>query len=460
MSRLLAEGSSETSRLGEEDALDTSRLIAEGSLHGSRLISDVNELAGRIGSRGTGTAGERAAADYVAGQLAALGLPVSRTEFRATSSQNAFPAASAVLALMAVALYRLGGVPGRWIAAGLALAAGPLLWRAIRLSGNLLQPLLPKVCSGNVVGFVAPGRKSPPHHEPAAGHQSVAQVVLLAHLDTNRTRLAWRSGAVRWLEPMTWLTLGMLGLLGLIYACGALVGSLTGPMDAAGWAWYASLLPAAYATGMLVTLTRDEMTPFSPGAHDNAASVAVALETARGLVERPLESTEVVLAFTGAEETDHAGLYALLGQEHRALRAAAFVGLEGLGSGRLVYLAQQGLCDHVRPDPGLLAVVEKAAARRPDLMARPGRLTEEDDVTILRRRGYRAICIAGCDPATGTLPRWHRPDDTAESVSPEFLWRSASFVRTVLDEIDGAHRGAPPSCAPVVAQKESVCELS
>jgi len=414
----------------------------------NRLLADVRELADRIGPRGTGTRAERAAADFIAGRLEALGLPVSRREFRATFSQNAFPLASAVLALVAVSVYPLGGAAGRWVAAGLALAAGPLLWRAIRLSTNALRPLLPRVSSGNVVATVEPRRRR------------ARRVVLLAHLDTNRTRLAWRSGAVRWLEPMTWLTLAMLGLLGLLYAIGAVAGSLAQTPGGSGWVWPASLLPAAYALGMLVTLLRDERTPFSPGAHDNAASVAVALETARGLARRPLETTEVQLAFTGAEETDHAGLYALLRDDPEALREAAFIGLEGLGSGRLVYLTRQGLCDHVRPDPGLLAVVETVAARRPDLMAEPREMTEEDEVTTLIRRGHRAICLAGCDPLTETLPRWHRSDDTADSVSLEFLQRAAGFVRAVLDELDGAERRADQDGVRAGIRKELTCAPS
>ena len=411
----------------------------------NHLLADVSELADRIGPRGTGTPGERAAADYVAGRLDALGLAVSRREFCATSSQNAFPLASAVLALIAVAVYPLGGAGGRWVAAGLALAAGPLLWRAIRLSTNALRPLLPSVSSGNVVATAEPRRR------PAR------RVVLLAHLDTNRARLAWRSGAVRWLEPMTWLTLAMLGLLGLLYAIGALAETLAPAAGASGWVWPASLLPAAYALGMLITLLRDERTPFSPGAHDNAASVAVALETARGLAQRPLDTTEVQLAFTGAEETDHAGLYALLRAEPEELREATFIGLEGLGSGRLVYLTRQGLCAHVRPDPGLLAVVEAAAARRPDLMAEPREMTEEDEVTTLIRRGYRAICLAGYDPLTETLPRWHRSDDTAETVSREFLQRAVGFVRAVLDELDGAERRADQDGVRAGVPEELTC---
>ena len=42
------------------------------------MLSHVRKLAGEIGPRGTGTPGEAAAADFVAGRISALGLPVER----------------------------------------------------------------------------------------------------------------------------------------------------------------------------------------------------------------------------------------------------------------------------------------------------------------------------------------------------------------------------------------------
>jgi hypothetical protein len=61
----------------------------------------------------------------------------------------------------------------------------------------------------------------------------------------------------------------------------------------------------------------------------------------------------------------------------------------------------------------------------------------EDEVGTLRRKGYRAICIAGRDPETGTLPHWHRPDDTADTVSAEFMGRAADYVLEFLKGLDG-----------------------
>ncbi len=381
------------------------------------MLEDVIALADRIGPRGTGTPGEAAAGEYVAQRLSELGLTVERQTFRAVASQNAFPMAVSLTALLAVIIYPLGGPLTRWLAAGLAAGAAFMFWRAIVHSDSPLGFFLPHVQSSNVLTRL----ESRP--------QPDRRVVILAHLDTNRCRLAWQSSAVRSLEPLTWLTSGMLVLLAGFYLAGAVLG---GPP----WAWWGSLLPAAYTLGIVVTLWRDERKPFTRGAHDNASSVAVALEIATRLREEPLARTAVWLAFTGAEETDHAGVKALLRQHGMELREAAFIGLEGVGSGDIVYLTREGLCLPYFPDPGLAALAGRVAVRRPDLGVGAAQMTIEDEVRTLRNRGLRALCIAGRDPATGTLPHWHRPDDTAETVSPEAMQRAADFVMAVLRELD------------------------
>jgi hypothetical protein len=390
------------------------------------MLADVHALAAGIGPRGTGTSGEEAAAGYVSGRLAGLGLPADAQFFRAVASQNAFPLAICVVALLAVAIYPLGGGLGRWVAALLGLSTAPLLWKTIRTSDNPLRLFLPQVNSRNVLARI----------EPRGTLRQ--RLVILAHLDTNRCRMAWQSSASRFLEPLTCLTLAMLSSLGTLYLGGALLAVQSSALIDGDRLWLISLIPAAYVGGMIITLWRDERTPFSRGAHDNAASVAVALEVASRLAAHPMEYTQVWLVFTGAEETDHSGLYALLRQHNPALRQAAFIGLEGLGSGALVYLTRQGLCSHYRPDPGLEALAERVAARQPELGACAAQMTGEDETGTLRRSGYRAICIAGRDPATGTLPHWHRADDTADTVSPAFMERAARFVMALLRELDSA----------------------
>ena len=383
----------------------------------SEMFSHVRCLAGEIGPRGTGTLGEAAAAEYVTECLTSLGCQTERQEFRAVGSQNAFPIAINLIALLAVMIYPLAGALTRWIAAGLAISTPVMLRQVIRYSNSILRPVLPQVDSRNVITRIEPSGKIR------------QRVVILAHLDTNRCRIMWQSSMVRHIEPLTWLTFGMLGSLGLIYLIGAALG---GP----GWTWWASLLPAAYALGSIITLWKDDRTPFSPGANDNAASVAAALEIADRLSKQPRKSIEVWLAFTGAEESDHSGLYALLREYDTPLNQATFIDLEAVGGGEIVYLTQEGVCFHYQPDPELLALVEHAAALRSDLNIRGAHITIEDEVGTLRRLGYRAICIAGRDPTTGTLPHWHRPDDTIDTVSIEAMEKAVEFVMALLDELD------------------------
>jgi hypothetical protein len=382
----------------------------------SRLLDDVQHLAGTIGPRGTGTPAEAAAADYVSGRLASMGLVSEKHSFRSVPSQNSFPIAISLIALLGAAIYPLEGPLTSWLASLICLTAGWSLWQTIRNGINPLWYLLPKVPSQNIETCLFP-------------KGSVEKkVVLLAHLDTNRCRLIWQSMSVRSLTPMTWLTLSIPFCMMFLYLAGAILGGLF-------W-WWLSLPLAAYQVGTIITLIRDDRVSFSPGAHDNAASVAVALDIAARLSAKPLQNTQVWFIFDGAEETDHAGTLDLLRRRGHDLRNAYFLGLEGLGSGEIVYLTRQGVIAYYYPDPDLLTVAATVASQHPEYSFHPAQMVAEDDVRTLRGRGYRALGIAGRDLHTGILPHWHRPDDTPEFVSSETMHRAADIITEIIREID------------------------
>jgi hypothetical protein len=215
----------------------------------------------------------------------------------------------------------------------------------------------------------------------------------------------------------------------LIYLTGAFLGGSL-------MLYWISFIPGIYILGTIITLYRDEKTLFSPGAHDNAASVAVVLEVAQRLSQEPLNHTQIWLAFTGAEETDHKGLKVILREYEAELKNAIFLDLEGVGSGDIVYLTRQGLCKHYYPDPDLLALVERTAKQLADLNIKGAQMLMEDEVRTLRNSKYRAICIAGRDPQTGSLPHWHRSDDTIDTISTETLERATKFVVALLNEVE------------------------
>ena len=72
-------------------------------------------------------------------------------------------------------------------------------------------------------------------------------------------------------------------------------------------------------------------------------------------------------------------------------------------------------------------------------------MTMEDETTVLLQRGYRAICIAGRDPITSTLPHRHRPDDTPDTVSEKTMKQAAEFVMAVLREMDDITSNQQPA---------------
>ena len=380
------------------------------------LLNDVRALAGTIGPRGTGTPGEKAAAEYVSERLKELGIYSEKHDFPSVTSQNAFPIAISLMAVLATAIYPVGWGFTRWLAVALSLCAGWSLWQTIRNDFNPISLLLSKVTSQNVEARLQPARVT------------TRRVVLLAHLDTNRCRLVWQAMSVRSLEPMTWLTLSIPILMSIFYIMGAIWDNML-------W-WWLSLPLAAYELGSIVTLIRDDLTPYSPGAHDNAASIAVVLEVARRLSFAPLQFTEVWTVFDGAEETDHAGVLDLLRRHGEDLREALFFGLEGLGSGDLVYLTREGICTYYRPTADLLSLAESVACKHPELQFLPTQMVMEDDVRSLRGRGYHAIGIAGRDPETGILPHWHRQDDTPDTVSEVTLIRAVDIICALMCEFE------------------------
>jgi len=375
------------------------------------LLAHVKALAGEIGPRGTGTAGEAQAARYVRARLEELGLPVEEQRFRAVADMNWFPISVALLGLASAALYPWS----RWLAAALATLAAPLLWWTITHADSPLRFLLPQVESQNVIARITPRGE--------IGQRAV----LLAHLDSNRCRLAWRAGKVKAIKLGTIATLVVYSLTGLLYLIGAASGFT--------WPYLASFPGVAYALAMLTVLLLELRRPHSPGANDNAAAVAVNLELATRLAQEPLKETEVWLAFTGAEEVDHRGVKVLL-REYPELGDAYFIDLEGVGAGELRYLVEEGIISRYHPDGELALLAARVAARRPELKVSLARMAMVDEVQTLRRLGHRAICLAGRDPHTDSLPYWHTCDDLVENISAAALLRATEFIREMLQELD------------------------
>ncbi len=361
--------------------------------------------------RPTGSPAEAEAARYVRERLGEAGVRHWEETFSAVADMNWFPISAASFSV-------LGGVLFRWApwAGALVAALAPLLlWYALTRADSPLRFLLPRRRSRNVIARI-PARR---------GREGA--VALLAHLDTNRVREAWTAAGV---TAIRWGTMGTLVAYGL-EAILLLSGALTGIR-----AFHYGAAPLAlYALATIAFLSVEFRNPHSPGANDDASAVAVALEFAARLIREPLERTEVWVCFTGAEEVDHRGAKELL-RRHPELRGAWFVVLEGVGAGELTLVAREGVIFRYSPDPELLRWAEEAAAARPELGVGTGEMTIVCETQTLRRLGCRALTLAGRDPGTGTLPRWHSPDDLPRYISPENLSSALEYLGALCRSLD------------------------
>ena len=146
-------------------------------------MDHVLHLAETIGARGSTTPQEAEAARYAAQVLHRAGLePITET-FRSARSAWYPSALFCGLTLLAVMTFWVGGRPGAIGALGLALLATVSILLELAFRPNPLRWILPKSPSQNVYAQAPPRSTTVP----------ATHVVLLGHLDSHRTPLAFSS---------------------------------------------------------------------------------------------------------------------------------------------------------------------------------------------------------------------------------------------------------------------------
>jgi hypothetical protein len=386
-------------------------------------MDHIRYLAETIGPRGSTTREEKLAARYVAQVLRDAGMEPVIEPF--TSARSAWYPYVLFAGLMLVSdvLFLVGG---RWgaIAAsvlGVLSVASVLLELAFR--PNPLRRLLPEGESQNV--WV----QLPPRDEPRE------QVVLLGHLDTHRTPLAFATdGWLRLFRSLVPIGLVSAVLLIVLFVIGSF---------APGWLWRVLSIPFALcALGLFLLTLQADFSPYTAGANDNATGAGVVLSVAERLKGEPLAHTTVWAVLTGCEEVGCYGADAFA-QAHRGELAgemgpAAWIALDGVGGAgaRPGYLKRETFLLTSRSDPGLLELAGQVAARHSelDVQARDfsGAYTEG---AIGAKHGFRVLTLME-SPKRGVLSEWHRPTDVVENLDPEVIERTETFLWELLQEID------------------------
>lgn len=390
------------------------------------------------GPRTTGTKGERAAANRIAGWLRRMGYRVERQLFWAPKATLYWgPAVVMLLLSLAVVL----GLYWPWAGLGLAiLALLPLLGELLGLWPDLGQ-ILPGAPSQNVLG-----------HLRSEGELR-QRLVLVAHIDTQRTGLLFHPRVVRALPTYFNLTYGLLGV-----ALGALILRLARPEP------WASAVPtlAGWLGGDLTSLTWPVRLSLSlallvlanglflwwcglsagetVGANDNGSGVALALSLGEYLAANRVPGIEVLLLFTGAEEVGSRGMRRFL-NERRYGPETLFINLDNLGAGELHVLEGEGMLRYYRYDPELLAVASAIAT--PGELKRRRNLLLPTDAGPAAAAGCRIVTFIGFAP-DGSIPNYHWTTDRLDGIDQLQLTRTERFLRRYLAAlIDSARPGQP-----------------
>jgi hypothetical protein len=377
----------------------------------ARIRADVETLAGMV--RASASTGERASAEWVAERLREAGAADVRLEtFR---YQGTYAWAHAAHLAAGVAAARLGGLPGAALA-GLALASlegeasGRRQW---------LRRLLPAGEGTNVVARI-----------PAAG-DARRKLVLVAHHDAARGGLIWhprvkRIGAERALrrraiDPALGPAAAALGAV----AAGCVLPGAAGRALRGAGSVLLGVGIAAYAD----VATSDTV----PGATDNATGVAAVLELGRTLAAQPLPGVEVILVFTGCEESGMGGMTAFLAGAALDPQRTLVLGLDHLGGDvPIVLSAEATLLEHAyRPED--VALAEAGAARAGLEPPERWRLGTWTDPVLARLSGLPAISLLSMGP--GYLREQHLPTDVPDRVDWDCVQRCARIAGGIAEEV-------------------------
>jgi len=391
-------------------------------------LRHVRHLAEVVGPRGGSTPKVREAAEYAASELRRLGARDVGLEpfLGATSTYHPYALALGT-AMVSGCLAALVGGRGRGGRGALALGC---LLSGLGVAGFLAEadlepgwtrPLLTRRVTVNAVGRL-PARRA-----------ARRRVVLCAHLDTHRTPLAYSSPT--WHRLFGTLVAGSLASMAL----GALAFGLGGLIGWAPMRWAAALVLPAEAASLALCLQAD-LTPYSPGANDDASGVGVALALAERLAAAPLEETEVWVALTDDEECGAHGIRAFLDAHEAELGAdAVYVVLDMVGQGHMAYLADDGLVLKHPTHPRALDLARRVSARRPDLRVREGPGLAYTDALVATKRGLVALTVCCYLPeGSGEVSHWHQVSDTVEHVDPRALGEAAEFAWELLRLVDAS----------------------
>jgi hypothetical protein len=380
-------------------------------------LDHIHALSVGIGPRGSTTEGERQGAEYCKAELEKLGLKAAVEPFLSARSIFLPHLLASGFMLAAFALYPLAD---RWSAAimffiSLISIASELL--ELGFKDNLFRWIVPKGSSQNVVAVIS----------PAGEHRQ--DLVLIGHIDTQRTPLIFRSKA--WVEAYKNFT-----TVAFVLFVVQVILFLLGWIFQWGWIWYAAVPSALGALVLAAICIQADLTPFTAGANDNATAVGMVLTLAEQLEQSPLQHTRVYLACTGCEEVQHYGAIDFFKRHREEMVNPRALVFEMLGCAGPTWLTREGIIIPFYSDKELVALAERLNLENPQWGAYSGQINGGNtEMADCARFKVPALTLFGLTPE-GDAPYWHQQADTFDKMDREVMTKTYDMTWKLIQEID------------------------
>jgi hypothetical protein len=393
------------------------------SLWAERTLHHAHHIAARIGPRGAATPEEEKAADYTRRQMQQMGLPAVRVEAFRTTASGWLPITIifsigvwGVFACWSLFYLTQTRIVGALVAAGLCLAALAFLYLEITLRDHPLRRLTARGTSHNTIGQIAP---TGPVKQRA---------VLISNLDTPPATPVLKT-------PRRARLFRVVFYVGAVSLLGSVVLYLSGGLDIWEWAFVFAGILGLLQSAVIVQSLRADHGELTNGANHNASGLGTVLALAERLRGAPLQNTEVWVVCCGSHTAGNGGLRALLRQHADELRAAWFIGFEGVGLGdRLIYLSREGWLRRT-VHPAVRDLIARTVEAQPTQQIEARASSRDSVVATAVWRGYKSACLSVCD--TGNeIPLAYSRADTVEQLQLPALEAAQQFGWQLLQQID------------------------
>lgn len=391
------------------------------AIPGKELFAQrVKQLEG-FGHRGSATEAERKAADYLCAELHQLGIQAVQEPFPGYSSFGARILLHVIVAAAGMAV--VGIYPILTIITGLVVIISFVGESGTRFLG--LSRLLPHAQSRNVTGTIP----------PADGSKPLRQLIVCAHIDSQRTGWFWQTPVLKVLSallqkvpaPMQSPTFPIMAAFVLQPVAGvaALLWPLHFPVILC-----LSIFMFIYGLAALI-LGNWARGAFVPGACDNASGVAAAMALAEQWLKEPVAGVQLVLLLSGCEETGSLGAAAWL-QAHRAELAqipSYFLVLDSLGYGAPRFLKREYTLATVPLPykPEMLKLADQVALQQGLTKAGPHILPTFTDALAFIQRGIPGVSVITCEDGV-YLPNYHQMTDTSDNMNFDVGWQATTYA--------------------------------